>query len=86
MNQSRNQVVLQNIDPIVLDKLKTLAQIHNRSLEDEIKVILEQTASANLIEQITWSQAWARVETAYSRHQGQTMSDSAELLREDRQR
>ena len=41
-----NQVLLQNIDPITFAKLPTLAQIHNRSWEEEIKAILEQIASA----------------------------------------
>ena len=36
----------------------------------KLKAILEQTASALLVEPAAWSTAWARVEAASARHQG----------------
>ncbi|MGA9379795.1 MAG: hypothetical protein WBV73_13615 [Phormidium sp.] len=39
------QVVLENINPDVLEKIRSLAQKHNRSLEDEIKTILAQATA-----------------------------------------
>lgn len=81
------QVILDNLDPLVLEKLLVLATKHNRSLSDEIKAILEQVTSSEVIEQKTTSaQAWAKIDEARKRHVSQTFSDSAELLREDRQR
>ncbi|MBE9167708.1 hypothetical protein IQ238_09310 [Pleurocapsales cyanobacterium LEGE 06147] len=97
-----NQLLLENINPVVLERLQILAQQHNRSLEDEIKAILEQVASTAIVEQQTeskshglpyedshvssFSQAWAKIEAARQRHEGKIFSDSTELLREDRSR
>jgi plasmid stability protein len=81
------QIILDNLDPGVVAKLQALAQKHGRSLDAELKAILEQ-----LIQSEAMQKAAARAETrkrlaqARQRHAGQTFSDSAELLREDRQR
>lgn len=40
-----NQIVLDNVNPDVLEKIRNLAQKHNRSLEDEIKTILAQATA-----------------------------------------
>ncbi|MGM3308296.1 FitA-like ribbon-helix-helix domain-containing protein [Anabaena sp. WFMT] len=79
------QVVLENINPAVLDKLQVLAQSHNRSLEDEVKAILENFVDAELVNQeSTQVQAWAKIDAARHRHLGKSFSDSVELLHEDR--
>ncbi|MDP5017638.1 hypothetical protein FJR11_07115 [Anabaena sp. UHCC 0187] len=81
------QVVLGNINPNVLEKLQVLAQSHNRSLEDEVNIILENFVQAELVNQESAkAQAWAKIDTARQRHLGKTFSDSVELLREDRNR
>ncbi|MBD2693546.1 FitA-like ribbon-helix-helix domain-containing protein [Anabaena catenula] len=81
------QVVLGNINPAVLEKLQGLAQRHNRSLEDEVKAILENFVEAELVNQdLAKAQAWAKIDTARQRYLGKTFSDSVELLREDRNR
>jgi len=38
------QVILKQLNPIVLEKLKRLAQSHQRTLEEEITSILEDVA------------------------------------------
>ena len=81
------QVVLGNINPVVLQKLQGLAQSHNRSLEDEVKAILENFVEAELVTQESAkAQGWAKIYAARQRHLGKTFSDSVELLREDRNR
>lgn len=81
------QVVLGNINPSVLEKLQILAQRHNRTLEDEVKAILEYFVEDKLVTQEPeQAQAWAKIDAARQRHFGKTFSDSVELLREDRNR
>jgi antitoxin FitA len=82
------QIVLENINPDVLEKIRSLAQKHNRSLEDEIKTILAQAAKTEAVEkrEINISQAWSKIDEARQRHAGKIFSDSVELLREDRNR
>ena len=82
------QIVLDNINPDVIEKIRNLAQKHNRSLEDEIKTILAQAAETEAVEkrEINISQAWSKIDEARQRHAGKIFSDSVELLREDRNR
>jgi plasmid stability protein len=81
------QVVLGNINPSVLEKLQILAQRHNRTLEDEVKAILENFVEDKLVTQEPeQTQAWAKIDAARQRHLGKNFSDSVELLREDRNR
>jgi antitoxin FitA len=82
-----NPIVLDNLNPLVFDKIRSLAQRHNRSLEDEIKVILAQVAEAEIAAQnSTRANFRAQLEAARLKHGNQTFSDSVELLREDRNR
>lgn len=80
------QIVLDNINPEVLEKIRNLAQKHNRSLEDEIKTILAQ-ATAEIPSQSSVRASFRdRLLEARQRHGNQLFSDSVELLREDRNR
>ena len=82
-----NQIILENLHPNTLDKLQTLAHSHNRSLEDEIKAILEQVTEVEITnKQVKFQQAWAKIDEARKHHSNRIFSDSAELLREDRNR
>lgn len=36
------QIILENLDPFIVEQLKTRAQNHGRSLEAEVKAILQQ--------------------------------------------
>jgi plasmid stability protein len=80
-----NQLVIEDLDPTIVEKLKVRAQQQGRTLEAELKVILEMAAEG--VDTATLkATAWERVDKARSKYVGQTFSDSVELLREDRQR
>ncbi|CAD5967776.1 MAG: hypothetical protein I4E98_15695 [Planktothrix agardhii KL2] len=82
-----NPIVLDNLNPVVFDKIRSLAQKHNRSLEDEIKAILTQIAEAEMTTQVSARANFrAKLCLARQKHGNQTFSDSVELLREDRNR
>lgn len=75
------QVLVRGLDDTVLERLKKRAEGHNRSLEGELRDILEQAsrqidvvAARGLADQI-------RLKLADRPH-----SDSATLIREDRDR
>jgi plasmid stability protein len=80
------QIVLDNINPDVLEKIRNLAQKHKRSLEDEIKTILAQ-ATAEIPPQPSVRATFRdKLTEARQRHGNKLFSDSVELLREDRNR
>jgi len=74
------QVLVRDLENDVVDKLKERAKSRGRSLEAELRLILEQAAqdsrAAGLLE----------LEQIRARLAGRTFSDSLELLREDRAR
>ncbi|HEX7240877.1 MAG TPA: Arc family DNA-binding protein [Longimicrobiaceae bacterium] len=74
------QVLVRELDEATLDRLKERARSNGRSLQSELKLILEQAARASMPEARA---AAARVRERLASY-GQT--DSAELLREDRER
>jgi plasmid stability protein len=74
------QVLVRDIEPVVLEKLKARALRSGRSLEAELRLILQQAAgepAASLLPELE------RVRALFA---GRTFGDSAELLREDRDR
>lgn len=74
------QVLIRNVDEEDLNELKQLAQQHHRSLEGEIRLILKEAAGR--------ARAMAgyrkRAEAIRAAFGGKTFSDSADLIREDR--
>lgn len=74
------QVLVRDLENDVVDKLKERAKSCGRSLEAELRLILEQAAqdsrAAGLLE----------LEHIRARLAGRTFSDSMEMLREDRAR
>lgn len=75
------QVLVRDLDPATVKRLKERAQQHNRSLQGEAKAILEHAASAYTMEEaraaaLRWQKRTART----------NRSDSVELLRKDRER
>lgn len=80
------QVVIENLDPIVIEKLKVRAQRHGRSLEAELKAILTQAADTEVSDRSAVEEAWERIDRARAKYADRTFSNSVELLREDRQR
>ena len=80
------QVVLENLDPIIIEKLKVRAQRHGRSLNAELEDILIQAVETEVVDTpVAIAEAWGRIDKARAKYAGRTFSDSVELLREDRQ-
>lgn len=78
------QIIVENLDPDVIEKLEALAKKNGRSLQEELKYILQQAAEYNTVGDIAKArEAVARSQTRYA---AQNFSDSAELIREDRER
>jgi antitoxin FitA len=74
------QLLVRDLDPATIDLLKELARSHRRSLQGEVKVILEEAAACSVID------PRATVEQVRSRFAGKKFSDSAAWIREDRDR
>ena len=75
-----SQVLVREVEPAIIEKLKQRAQRHGRSLEAELRLILRQAAG---VEMEAALQELRRLQADFA---GQSFSDSTELLREDRQR
>jgi len=73
-------VLVRGVDPDVLEALKGRAKQHGRSLQLELKLILEQAARVNMID------ARAAAERIRRSLRKGKHSDSAALLAEDRAR
>ena len=67
------QILVRNLDESVVDRLKKRATLNSRSLQSEVKLILEQ-ASRLVADRIRQQFA------------DRSFSDSADLIREDRDR
>ncbi len=75
-------LLVRDLSPETIDKLKRGAERHNRSLEDEARSILEDFARAD------W-EGFAGFADAFREkmlRSGREFSDSTELVREDRDR
>jgi antitoxin FitA len=74
------ELVLTDVSEAVLHQLQQQANIHGRTPEEEAKAIISVVLEGN--------QAWVPVDEIYRRLSvsGRSFSDSAELLREDRDR
>lgn len=74
------QLLIRNLDEQTIENLKERARKHNRSLQGEVKLILEEYASRPDESPMVIADRW-QVYFA-----GLSFSDSAELVREDRER
>lgn len=75
------QVLVRQLDDKVVDRLKRRAKEHGRSLQSEVKTILEEAVP-------DYEAAWRRIERFRKRlkKSGRRFIDSAALIREDRDR
>jgi len=73
-------VLIRELDTRVVKKLKSRARLHRRSLQAELKDILERAASTSPADVL------ARVERVRAMFRGRRFSDSAALIRRDRAR
>lgn len=74
------QVLVREVDPTILAKLKARARQNGRSLEAELRLILQQAAGENP------ASILPDIERVRALFAGRSFSDSTELLREDRER
>lgn len=77
------QLIVRNLDDRVIDDLKARAARQQRSLEAELRLILERAAAERFID---IAEARARAERISRALEGRPHSDSAALIREDRGR
>ena len=75
-----SELLVRGLAPETIERLKAQAKQHGRSLQGEAKRILEEAVKFSLAEASEVAASW-REQCA-----GRSVSDSAELLREDRQR
>ena len=73
-------VLIRELDTRVVKKLKSRARLHRRSLQAELKDILERAASTSPADVL------ARVERVRAMFRVRRFSDSAALIRRDRAR
>jgi plasmid stability protein len=74
------QVLVRDLDDVIVERLKQRARRHGRSLEAELRLILERSARADMLE------ARRVAERIRGELAGRAHSDSAELVAEDRER
>lgn len=74
------QILVRNLDEAVVDRLKMRAVQHNRSLQAEVKTILEQAA------QVDVNTARELALSIRKQFEGRQFAKSVDLIREDRER
>jgi len=72
------ELLIRNVEPATIKVLKQRAKLHHRSLQGELKYIIEAATKMSMEEARKTSTAWQK------RFVGGSFSDSTELLREDR--
>jgi plasmid stability protein len=82
------QVLVEDLDPIILEKLEILAKQHGHSLQAEIKHILEMAVQSQATSSKPVNMAKAREAAFQMRLKlvGSIHTDSAELLRKEREK
>jgi antitoxin FitA len=75
------QVLVRQLNDKVVDRLKKRAKEHGRSLQSEVKTILEEAVP-------DYERAWKRIDSLRLRLKGsgRKFGNSADLIREDRDR
>ncbi len=91
------RILIRNLDGAVVRKLKRRAKRAGRSFEGEVGVILEEAASEPKLDMKTAGElagepkldaetAWKLLDEFSNRFKGRKFTDSAELIRGDRDR
>jgi antitoxin FitA len=75
-------VLIRDLDEKTVNELKKRAEKRNRSLQAELKAIIEDAAAND------WQRTWAAADHIFEelRATGRKFSNTTELLREDRER
>ncbi len=74
------EVRVRDLDPEIVARLKTRARLHGRSLQKEIKLILEESTPVGIRQAAKLMDSWQE------KLAGRSFADSAEQLRQDRER
>jgi len=74
------QLLVRDVDPDTIDRLKARARRYGRSLQGEVKIILIEATTLSIPEARVASAQWQK------RLAGRVVGDSAPLIREDRAR
>ena len=74
------QLLIRNLEREVINRLKLRAKQHRRSLQSELKYIVETATKMSLEEARKTSKAW------HKHFSGKNLSDSTKQLQEDRAR
>ena len=75
-----SQVIIHNLTPRTFRWLEERAAANGRSMQEEIREILERTAS------VSASEVWSKAAAIRKKLAGRTHSDSGDLQSEDRTR
>jgi plasmid stability protein len=73
-------ILVRDLAPQTVERLKNRARQHGRSLQSEVKIILEEAGTFSMEEARQVAEQWRQ------RLAGRVHSDSAALIREDRDR
>ncbi len=74
------QLLVRDLEKETIERLKRRAKQHERSLQGEVKIILQNAAKLSMAEASNVARDWQK------RLAGKKFSDSAFLVREDRDR
>ena len=74
-------ILVRDLDKATIKKLKARAVENGRSLQTEVKAILERSA-----QEMTFKELRRRAEEFSKRFKGRKFTDSVELIREDHER
>jgi antitoxin FitA len=77
------QILVRDLDTKVVDKLKKRAQREGRSLQSEVKMILEQAVNVPKVDMETARQLSRQFQEKFK---GRPFPDTVSLIREDRDR
>lgn len=75
---SKQNLHIRDLDKSVVNKLKRRAKRNERSLQAEVRLILEDAAKRD------WDAAWEAVDRFRKKFEGRKFSDSTKLIRQDR--
>ena len=79
-------LLIEDLEPDLIVRLERQAARHSRSLEEEVKAILEAAAKLPPTPKLSVSETRKAAEEWHQRLAGRMASDSADLIREDRDR
>jgi len=74
------QLSVRNVHEDTIKRLKVLAKQHGRSLQGQVKIVLEEAVMLSVNEVSSVVKKWQR------RFAGKRFKDSTKILREDRRR